>query len=191
MNDGSTMRQLRLQTDYKRRVDRIHAMYVDKLGGDFYHRFASERRREQSRLQREIDRHQHADEPLIDEGVQIPEPARNAQKLFERQEPREKRRLLNFVLSNCVWEEGEVRATFRQPFDLLAQTTMTAGRAGVSIGAIPSKHPAWLAETESNRRPIITNDASRVDPAQLPQHPMPRRFARSWRRARLQAHTRS
>jgi hypothetical protein len=47
----------------------------------------------------------------MDEGVQLLELARNAQKLFERQEPREKRRLLNFVLSNCTWEDGEVSLT--------------------------------------------------------------------------------
>jgi site-specific DNA recombinase len=29
--------------------------------------------------------------------------------------------LLNFVLSNCTWEDGEVVATFRQPFDLLRE----------------------------------------------------------------------
>jgi hypothetical protein len=56
---------------------------------------------------------------------------RNAQKLFERQEPREKRRLLNFVLSNCTWEHGEVVANFRQPFDLLAETAVTAAHAAV------------------------------------------------------------
>ena len=65
----------------------------------------------------------------MDEGVQILELARSAQKLFEQQQPREKRRLLNFVLSNCSWEDGEVVATFRQPFDLLAQTTAIATRA--------------------------------------------------------------
>ena len=64
----------------------------------------------------------------MDEGVQIPAPARNAQTLFERQEPSEKRRLLNFVLSNCVREDGEVRATFRQPSDLLAQTAAIGAR---------------------------------------------------------------
>jgi hypothetical protein len=42
-------------------------------------------------LQREIARHQEADESYMDEGVQILELARNAQKLFERQEPRQKR----------------------------------------------------------------------------------------------------
>jgi hypothetical protein len=38
----------------------------------------------------------------MDEGVQILELARNAPRLFERQEPRQKRRLLNFVLSNLA-----------------------------------------------------------------------------------------
>ena len=47
----------------------------------------------------------------------IRELARDAQRQFERQEPRQKRRLLNAVLSNCTWQDGEVVATFRQPFD--------------------------------------------------------------------------
>jgi site-specific DNA recombinase len=34
--------------------------------------------------------------------------------------------LLNFVLSNCTWEDGEVIATFRQSFDMLAETTTAA-----------------------------------------------------------------
>jgi hypothetical protein len=57
----------------------------------------------------------------MDEGVQLLELARNAQLLFAKQEPREKYRLLNFVLSNCTWGDGEVVATFREPFDLLAE----------------------------------------------------------------------
>jgi site-specific DNA recombinase len=66
----------------------------------------------------------------MDEGVQLLELARNAQNLFAKQEPREKRRLLNFLLSNCTWEDGEVVATFRQPFDLLAETNVSAAGAG-------------------------------------------------------------
>jgi site-specific DNA recombinase len=37
-------------------------------------------------LQCEIDRHECAEQSCMDEGVQILELARNAQKLFERQE---------------------------------------------------------------------------------------------------------
>jgi hypothetical protein len=77
-------------------------VYVDKLdgkiGGEFYDKFSAEWREEQLRLHREIARHQEAD--VSYEGVQILELARNAQSLFGRQKPHQKRRLLNFVLSN-------------------------------------------------------------------------------------------
>ena len=70
--------------------------------------------------------------------------ARNAQRLFEKQEPREKRRLLNFVLSNCTWEDGEVVASFREPFDMLAETTLSATRAAVAENANMPKTDIWL-----------------------------------------------
>jgi site-specific DNA recombinase len=80
----------------------------------------------------------------MDEGIRILELARNAQALFERQPAREKRRLLNFVLSNCSWEDGEVVATFRQPFDLLAETTAIAARSSTGSGGKSAKSEIWL-----------------------------------------------
>jgi site-specific DNA recombinase len=154
----------RLQAQYKRLDERIHAMYVDKLdgkiGGDFYDRFAGEWREEQRRLQREIDRHQQADESYMDEGVQILELARNAQRLFAEQEPREKRRLLNFVLSNCSWEDGAVRATYRQPFDLLTETTAIAARSEADGAASTAKKENWLPLMDSNHDPRIQSATS-------------------------------
>ena len=63
-----------------------------------------------------------------------------------RREPRQKRRLLNFLLSNCNWEDGEVVATFRQPFDLLAKTAMTAARAAASETPKTAKTEIWLGD---------------------------------------------
>ncbi|MFT4795259.1 MAG: hypothetical protein ACJAVR_001385 [Paracoccaceae bacterium] len=92
-------------------------MYIDKLdgkiGGDFYDQMAGQLREEQRRLQRDIDQHEKARQSYMDEGALILELARNAQALFKRQPAREKRRLLNFAISNCFWEDGEVAATFR------------------------------------------------------------------------------
>ena len=87
----------------------------------------------------------------MDEGVQLLELARNAQRLFAKQEPREKRRLLNFLLSNCTWEDGEVVATFRQPFDLLAETAVTAVRAAAVEIAKTAKTEIWLGDLDSNQ----------------------------------------
>ena len=114
---------------------------------------SAEWRAEQDRCQREIDRHQEAGKCYMDEGVQILELARNAQKLFERQEPRQKRRLLDFVLSNCIWEDGEVVANFRQPFDLLAETTAIAARHEAGNMVNPAKGEIWLPGPDSNQRP--------------------------------------
>lgn len=144
----------RLRAEHTRLGERINAMYVDKLdgkiGGDFFDNFAGEWRAEQNRLQREIDRHEVAEQSYMEEGVQILELARNAQGLFERQEPRQKRRLLNFLLSNCSWEDGEVRATFRQPFDLLAETTAIAARREAGSKSNSAKRESWLGGLDSN-----------------------------------------
>lgn len=100
----------RHQAEYKRLQDRINAIYVDKLDGiidtAFFERMSNQWREEQSRYLREIEQHQYADKSFMDEGVKLLDLARNAQRLFAKQEPREKRRRLNFVLSNCTWEEG-------------------------------------------------------------------------------------
>ena len=148
----------RLRAEWDRLQKRLDAMYVDKLDGRvdaaFFDKMSAEWREEQDRCQREIDRHQDADKSYMDDGVQILELARNAQRLFERQEPRQKRRLLNFVLSNCIWEDGEVVATFRQPFDLLAETTAIAARQGAGNTTKLAKSEIWLMRQSAANRSL-------------------------------------
>jgi site-specific DNA recombinase len=145
----------RHQAEHKRLQDRINAMYVDKLDGmvdtAFYERMSNQWREEQNRCQREVERHQNADKSYKDEGVALLDLARNAQRLFAKQEPREKRRLLNFVLSNCTWEDGEVVATFRQPFDMLAETVTAAAHVGDGDKAESGKTRIWLGDLDSNQ----------------------------------------
>jgi DNA invertase Pin-like site-specific DNA recombinase len=140
----------RHQVEHKRLQERINAMYVDKLDGvvdtAFFEKMSTQWRDEQNRCLREIERHQSADQSYMEEGVQLLELARNAQKLFEQQEPREKRRLLNFVLSNCTWEDGQVVANFRQPFDLLAETTAIAMQTAANETTKSAKTEIWLGD---------------------------------------------
>jgi site-specific DNA recombinase len=86
-------------------------MYVDKLDGRvdaaFFDKMSVESREEQNRYLREIECLQSAEQSYVDAGEHMLELARDAQKLFERQQPREKRRLLNFIVSNCSWGDGE------------------------------------------------------------------------------------
>jgi len=139
----------RLRAEHKRLGDRVNAMYVDKLDGRvdaaFFDRMSGEWRNEQNRCLREIERHEAAEQSYMEEGVQILELARNARSLFERQRPREKRRLLNFMLSNCSWEDGRVIATLRQPFDLLAKTNAIPAYRATGKMAEAAKREIWLA----------------------------------------------
>ncbi|TJV04087.1 MAG: hypothetical protein E5Y12_13990 [Mesorhizobium sp.] len=48
----------------------------------------------------------------MEDGVLLLELARNTRQPFAHQAPDEKKRLLNLLLSNCTWEDGEVRAVF-------------------------------------------------------------------------------
>jgi site-specific DNA recombinase len=145
----------RLRAEYDRLQTRIHAMYVDKLDGKvkgaFFDRMSSEWRAEQDRCLREIERHQAADQSYLEEGVRLLELARNAQRLFEKQEPREKRRLLDFVVANCTWKGGELVANLRQPFDLLAETTSVAAQAAAGNKPNLAKTEIWLPGPDSNQ----------------------------------------
>lgn len=145
----------RLQVEDRRLQARLDAMYVDKLDGRvdaaFYERMSSGWRAEQERCRREIDQHQSANRSYMEEGASLLELARNAQRLFAGQEPREKRRLLNFVLSNCTWEDGTVTATFRQPFDLLAETTAIAARSAADGRRDSAKSEIWLPFLDTYR----------------------------------------
>jgi site-specific DNA recombinase len=145
----------RLEAESRRLDERIHAMYEDKLDGlvdaAFFEKMSKQWREEQERCQRDIERHRSADQSYLNEGVALLELARNAQSLFERQDAREKRRLLNFVLSNCTWDDGEVVATFRQPFDLLSEKTAIASRSGGNNGGNSAKSEIWLGNLDSNQ----------------------------------------
>ena len=133
----------RLQAEYRRLQNRIEAMYVDKLDGRvetlFFDRKAAEWRAEQDRLMRAIESHQAADQTYLEESIRLLELGRRAHELFQKQEPREKRRLLDFVLSNCTWKDGELQATFRQPFDLIIESTKACAHkkaAGVASNGL-------------------------------------------------------
>ncbi len=114
----------RLRAEYDRIQNRIHDAYVDKLDGTidaaFFEKMSEEWRTEQNRCLQDIERHQGADQSYLEDGVRLIELAQNAQRLFEKQDSREKRRLLNYLVSNSSWRDGKLTVILRQPFDLIA-----------------------------------------------------------------------
>ncbi len=151
----------RLHTEYDRLQTRIDAMYVDKLDGRidlaFFDRKACEWRKEQALLLRSIEEHQAANQNYLEEGVRLLELAQRAHKLFQEQEPREKRRLLNFILSNCSWKGGELTAVFRQPFDLLVDANSAHRQPQESDEPSDAGFENWLGGLDSNQDNQIQN----------------------------------
>jgi site-specific DNA recombinase len=146
-----------LQAQQKRLQNRLEAIYIDKIDGridaSFYDRMSTDWRAEQARCVHEIERHQAANRSYMDEGMQLLELAQNAQRLFEKQEPREKRRLLNFMVSNCTWKGGELAVAFRQPFDLLAKTALAHATKKAAGDVADGFSQIWLPGPDSNQRP--------------------------------------
>jgi site-specific DNA recombinase len=138
----------RLQAEHSRLQQRLQAMYIDKLDGRidqvFYLQMSEQWRAEQDRMMGEIGRHQAVDRSYLDEGARLIELAHSAGPLFVRQQPHEQRRLLNFVLSNSTWKDGELTPIFRQPFDLIAQAAANARAKGSRAELNSTEHPVWL-----------------------------------------------
>jgi hypothetical protein len=97
---------LRLQTEYDRLQARISSAYVDKLDGTVdlatFEALSGKWREQQSTILEDIVFHQAADQSYLDEGARLLELASNARSLFARQEPSEKRLMLNCVISNST-----------------------------------------------------------------------------------------
>ena len=130
----------RLQRDYNKLQKRIDTMYIDKLDGRidaaFFDQKQSEWREEQGRLMDSIAEHQKANESYIAEGIMLMELANRAADLFEKQPASEKRRLLDFVLSNSSWANGELSVEFRQPFGMIADMAAVGATEKV-VGTAP------------------------------------------------------
>ena len=128
-----------LQKHYQKLQHRLDAMYVDKLDGTisqaFFDQKSSAWRSDQADILRKIEQHQRANQTYVDEGVRLLELAQRATTLYERQEMREKRRWLDFVFSNSIWQDGRLIPTYRKPFDMLAVTNEAYHKEKAARGA--------------------------------------------------------
>ena len=143
-----------LQKQYRRIQARIDAMYLDKLDGridaEFYDRNATEWRAEQARIASDIQMHHNSSGSHVEQGIRLLALARRAHELFENQPVSEKRKLLDFLLSNCKWKNGELKAQYRQPFDALAVAVAAEQGARTAASSKTSRNDNWLPGMDSN-----------------------------------------
>ena len=114
-----------LQAQYNKLQHRLDQIYIDKLDGkiseEFYQEKTNEWREEQDNILATIEKHKNANANYFEQGIYILELAQKAYSLYLRQIPSEKRKLLNFLLSNCTLNDLTLYPTYRKPFDLLAK----------------------------------------------------------------------
>ncbi len=145
----------RLQADITRLEKRLDALYLDKLDGritlEVYERLSRDFQDQREKLMAQVQSHQKASDAYNMDGVLILELAQNARRLYEAQSPKEKRRLLDILLSNCTWGGGELNPALKQPFDLIARTNAKAKAVATAGTAKMAENEIWLGDLDSNQ----------------------------------------
>lgn len=146
-----------LQREYTKYQNRLDAMYVDKLDGrisqEIFDGKSAEWRKEQNDLLRKIANHQSANRSYLDDGVRILELSQHAVTIYEKQEMREKRRLLDFVFSNSTWKDGTLTPNYRKPFDMIAVTNISYKKEQAASPGKSGLNEIWLPGQDSNLQP--------------------------------------
>lgn len=93
-----------------------------RLDQNFFDQKSKEWKKAQYDIFRKIERHQRAEGSYMEEGVKLLELAQRAVTLYEKQNMREKRRIINSVCSNSPWKDGRLLPNYRKPFDILSET---------------------------------------------------------------------
>jgi len=124
----------KLTLQLKRFQQKLDQAYEDKLEGkieeEFWSKKSEQWRKEQSGILSKITYHQNANKSYFDEGIKILELANKAYFLYQKQEVHEKRKLLNYILSNCQVIDGTLYPTYRKPFDILVEGNKTQNWGG-------------------------------------------------------------
>lgn len=149
----------RLRAEQDRLHKRLELLWVDKADGKveqrFYDTMSEQWRGELARCARDAESLDKASWDYMDDGIALLTLAQKAGAIFENEPSARKRMLLNLACSNLTWGSGELRADFKQPFDLLAETVGSA--SGVSSAAdLQNRGKAnWLPFVDSYRTMVM------------------------------------
>lgn len=113
-----------LQGQETKLLNRLRQLYVDKLDGglddEMYKQLKADWDKELDDVRVKLRAHEAANQQYLEFGMRTLELAQTAYSSFSRRSAQEKRKLLDYVLSNCTLMDGELIPTYRQPFDLIA-----------------------------------------------------------------------
>jgi site-specific DNA recombinase len=133
-NDHAAREQAikRWQTRCDQIQARIETMYLDKLDGritrEFFDKHSAIWHREQDGLQRKIHDIRKATPAPIDQAVDMLRLTSRASELFLQQPAAEQRRLLQVVVDKSAWQDGALRTTLFEPFEILRHSNQESYR---------------------------------------------------------------
>ncbi len=147
----------KLQARYERIQARIETMYMDKLDDrisqEFFDKQSVAWRSEQDGLQRKIQNIQKATPATIDQAVDMLRLTSRASELFLQQPAAEQRRLLQVVVEKAAWQDGALRTTLFEPFEILRHSNQESYRKEKEDGGSGRDLGIWYPRLESNQRP--------------------------------------
>ena len=108
---------------------------------------------EQQRCLALIREHRDANQTYLEKASVFSNSRRRPARCFVSSPRLKKRRLLGFVLSNCIWKDGQLTAEYKQPFDLLAKNVIALERKMPAEGTQTGISEKWLRLLGSNQRP--------------------------------------
>ncbi|MGA7414548.1 MAG: recombinase family protein [Bryobacteraceae bacterium] len=137
-----------LQARHDQIKARIERMYLDKLDGqvtqEFFDKQSATWRTEQDRLQRKIQDIQKATPAPVDQAVDMLRLTSQASELFLQQPAAEQRRLLQVVVEKAAWQDGALRTTLFEPFQILRHSNQESYRKEKENGGSSRDLGIWL-----------------------------------------------
>ncbi len=122
--------------------NRIDQTYLDKLdrkiSEEFWQSHSSKWLEEKERLTAKLASIQKADRNYLENADLVIELAKKALPLFKKQNGDQKRRLINILVSNCLYKDGKLDIELKPVFAMMVETKKTRN---------------WCARQDSNLRP--------------------------------------
>jgi len=107
-------------------------MYRDRLDGridaEFFDLHAAEWRREQDVVRGKIRDIQYAAPAPVDQAIDVLQLTSRAAELFLMQPAHEQRHLLQVVMQKAAWQNGMLRTTLFEPFEILRHSNQASAR---------------------------------------------------------------
>ena len=154
----------RLNGQIARLQQRIDMAYDDRLDGridaDLFEHRSRGWRDEQGRCRRELDSYERADQALVEAAPVLLELAKRGFQLYEVQDVANRRRLLQFLAQNFIWSPDALTTVWREPFDILAESTSQPDDAPDGEGTSAANSAKWHGHKDLNLGPADLESAA-------------------------------